>query len=414
MKINITYLNTKWLYFNLFILLLSCDSDKDHQDKSILQGEWRGLLRIQGQQLPFIFELSEEAGQYQVTLINGVERIPIDSVEKDQDSIYIPMHVFDATIVARVIDSTMEGYWIKHYIEDYKVPFRAGYKPKGRFIKPDQETQLNLSGEWAVIFRDGQDSTEAKGIFEQNEDHLTGTFLTPTGDYRFLEGIISGDSIWLSAFNGTSAYLFKAAASQPDILEGTFYSGKTGFSRWKAYRNRQARLPDPNEMTSLVSDQQIHFNFPDLSGQIISSSDEQFRGKPMIIQILGSWCPNCMDETAFLAKWYKQQDKYDISVVGLAFERKNDFSYARKLLTRFKQKYQVTYPILFAGSKEKENLKQAFPMIDQVLAFPTTIFVDSQGNIRQIHTGFSGPGTGKYFEEFKVNFKKMVKKLQES
>ena len=37
----------------------------------------------------------------------------------------------------------------------------------------------------------------------------------------------------------------------------------------------------------------------------VSLQDERYKGKVVIVSILGSWCPNCLDEAEFLAPWYK-------------------------------------------------------------------------------------------------------------
>ena len=45
------------------------------------------------------------------------------------------------------------------------------------------------------------------------------------------------------------------------------------------------------------------------------------------------------------------------------------------------------------------------------MSYPTTIFIDKKGKVREIHTGFSGPGTGKYYDEFVTEFNQLMDKL---
>ncbi|RZA31738.1 MAG: redoxin domain-containing protein, partial [Lysobacteraceae bacterium] len=129
--------------------------------------------------------------------------------------------------------------------------------------------------------------------------------MTATGDYRFLEGQLAGNLLQLSTFDGGFLYLFEATVQKDGSLKGEFWSGKTGYQTWEARKDANASLKDPTKITTLQpGTETISFTFPDLEGKKVSLSDDQFRNKVVIIQILGSWCPNCLDETAFLAPWY--------------------------------------------------------------------------------------------------------------
>jgi hypothetical protein len=60
---------------------------------------------------------------------------------------------------------------------------------------------------------------------------------------------------------------------------------------------------------------------------------------------------------------------------------------------------------------DKAEAAKTLPMLNKVLSFPTTIFIDRKGIVRQIHTGFSGPGTGIYYDEFVSDFNAFTEKL---
>jgi len=51
------------------------------------------------------------------------------------------------------------------------------------------------------------------------------------------------------------------------------------------------------------------------------------------------------------------------------------------------------------------------PALSAVLAFPTTIFIDRAGQVRQIHTGFVGPGTGEHYVNLQNNFTEITTSL---
>ncbi|MBK6543608.1 MAG: hypothetical protein IPG10_20590 [Flavobacteriales bacterium] len=80
-------------------------------------------------------------------------------------------------------------------------------------------SNAELSGEWEVHFSPGTtDAYDALGLFQQKDGRVTGTFGTETGDYRFLEGVLDGDSLKLSCFDGSRAFLFKAVLRNDSLL----------------------------------------------------------------------------------------------------------------------------------------------------------------------------------------------------
>ena len=74
-------------------------------------------------------------------------------------------------------------------------------------------------------------------------------------------------------------------------------------------------------------------------------------------------------------------------------------------------KLDVPYDFVIAGTDDKDQASKTLPMLNRVVAFPTTIFIDKHGKVRKIHTGFNGPGTGKYYEQFKEQFNETVNEL---
>jgi len=126
---------------------------------------------------------------------------------------------------------------------------------------------------------------------------------------------------------------------------------------------------------------------------------------------MGSWCPNCVDEAAFLAPWYKENKARGVEIVALSFERKDDLDFARTRISKFVKRFDIAYDILFAGLADKSQASEKLPALNRVLSFPTTILIDRKGNVRKIHTGFSGPATGEYYQEFIRHFNEDVTTL---
>ena len=252
------------------------------------------------------------------------------------------------------------------------------------------------------------------GEFKQVGAKVTGTFLTTTGDYRFLEGTINGDKLYLSTFDGGHAFLFTADISDNNTLtNGKFYSGYSGLDKWVAVRDENATLPDAYSLTYLkAGDKKIAFSFPGLDGKKVSLSDARFKDKVVIVQILGSWCPNCMDETSYLVNYYKKYHPKGVEIIGLAYERTNDFAKSVPTLKQLKNRFNITYPLLITGyTPANGDPQKSLPMLADFKGFPTTIIIDKKGDVRKIHTGFSGPGTGKYYTKFTNEFEKLTDDL---
>jgi thiol-disulfide isomerase/thioredoxin len=308
----------------------------------------------------------------------------------------------------------MRGNFLNHTRQSNNViRFHATHPSTFRFLDKPERTSRNITGRWQVIF-DGEDPDNrvAVGQFYQEGNRLTGTFFTPTGDYRYLEGEIGGDHLSLSCFDGSHAFLFVAKITDDHTISGEFFSGTHWHDTWTAWRNDSAILPDPESMTFMKPNyHKITFNLPDETGKLISWEDPRFQNKVLIIQLMGSWCPNCMDETRFLSSFYKLFRDKGVEIVALDFEKVTDSASVWKSIRRLKKHFDVTYPVLYAGSADKTEAAKILPMLNKVIAYPTTIFSDKQGFVKMIHTGFSGPATGREYELLTDKFDNFVWKL---
>lgn len=382
-------------------------------------GTWRCVLqRIDGQQIAFNFETSLVNNKQVLYVINASEKLLVDSITTKGDSIFIQMPFFAAGFAAILKpDGNLAGNYIKQYA-GYKVeiPFQAFYGNKKRYASNLKPTQ-NIAGRWAVDFPE-KDNTVTKAVAEfiQTADgKITGTFLTPTGDYRYLEGTVNGDSLKLSAFDGSHAILFSAKLNNnKTITNGHIYSGATSHDTWTAVKDSTAHLPDAYALTKMKQGEtKLDFTFPSTNNIPVSINDDKYKNKVVIIQILGSWCPNCMDETAFLSPYYNLNHAKGLEIIGLAYERTTDFETSKKALLTFQKRFNVQYPFLVTGVtvSDEQRTEKTLPQLDKIQAFPSTIFIDKKGNVRKIHAGYDGPATGMHYEAFKKEFDELVTSL---
>ena len=390
-----------------------------HADSTHLSaGIWLGQIeRKDGNTIPFNFQIKENGNKITVYVINGTEHLMVDNVRRKADSLFIEMPFFDSHFDLRIEDShSLEGNWVKNYGDrQVATRFHALYNISERYPAPAPPL-YNISGRWSVLFKSPEDSTISVGEFKQNGSRVTGTFLTITGDYRFLEGVVSGDTLKLSTFDGGHAYSFISRIVNPEkMTNGFHYAGAASVETWEAEKDENAKLPDEFSQTALSdsANARLHFSYPDLNHHMVSLSDPKFKNKVLIIQILGSWCPNCMDETRFMSPYYNQNKTRGVEVLGLAYERTTSFADAKRLLQPFVKRFDVTYPILITGVSVNDSLRaeKTIPEIKKIVGFPTTIFIDKKGMIRKIHTGFNGPGTGVHYELYKKEFNEIVNRL---
>ena len=396
----------------VILLLFTFLSCKEVENKtSLKEGMWRAEIKMQNQVLPFLFEVVKEGEKYSANLINGSEEsIALDEVEVVGDSVFITLHIFDIDLRAKINEDSLSGLYIKNYKEDYRIPFNAVHGEKKRFKNKNSNSLFD--GKWQTTFVENDSvSYPAVGIFKKEGDLLLGTFLTETGDYRYLEGYTENNKMSLFTFDGNHAFIFNATIKN-DSLKGTFHSGKDYVETFTSFKDKNARLTDADKLTFLKEGyDKVEFSFLGLDGVPVTLDDEKYQNKVVLLQIFGTWCPNCMDETKFYNNYYEKNKDKDFEIIGLAYEAKDDFAYAKARVEKMKQKYNVGYDYVIAGVYDKKAAAETLPMLNHIISFPTTIFIDKKGKVRKIHTGFSGPATGSYYEKYVDDFNSFMNQL---
>ena len=403
----------KGLLFAVLVSFFACKNEPkqvEESSKQLVAETYRAELSVSDHiKLPFIFKVEDAS---HITIFNAEEEIKVDEITYANDSVYIKLPVFEGHIQAKIEANALVGQFLVTE-KGRQMDFKAEVN-NTRFDKGADATE-NFDGIWETTFSPNteNDSYIAKGIFKQSGNKITGTFRTTTGDYRYLEGVLSGNKFQLSTFDGAHAFLFTGTITGDDIT-GTFYSGTHWKEPFVAKRNANYELPSAESLTYLKEGyDSIAFTFPDENGNEISLSDERFKDKVTLVQIMGTWCPNCLDESKYLANYYKQNSE-GLEIVGLAFEYVKTKEKAFKNISRLKKRLGITYPILLAqfGSSNKQKANDKLPMLNHVLSYPTTIFIDKKGKVRKIHTGFNGPATGNEYTKFKTEFEAFIWKLK--
>ena len=378
-------------------------------------GNWYAYLDISPDRIPFGLTLEKRDGNLIAILQNDTELLEFKEVTITGDSLKIVLDTFDAEINAKMnSEGGIEGTFHRNYQAEYKLDLFAERNADTRFPVSTPPT-VDFSGVWETTFiRDDRSTYKAIGDFRQDGNRLFGTFITNTGDYRFLEGNVSGNEFLLSVFDGGHAFFFTGKMDESGKITGRFRSGPSYTEGIEAVRNKSFELPDANTLTQLKPGfEKLEFSFPDTNGKLVSLSDPRFENKIVLVQLFGTWCINCLDETKFLVPWYEKNKEAGIEVVGLAFEAKPEFEYASARVKKYQDRLSVPYPLLIAGEFDKEKAAKALPALDALIAFPTLLYLDKNHRVRRINTGFTGPGTGEKYGRWIEQHELFVKKLLE-
>jgi len=391
--------------FVLAAVLIGCGGAPVEDDP---YGKWRAVLTVTGGDLPFGLELARKDGRDVAFLINGPERVEVTDVVIDGDRIALGMPGYPHRLEARLEDGQLRGavVFVTPGGESRALRLVAERGVEWRFFPEPEANPPDFSGRWALTFRDPGTGTERTGIAELSQQGhvVTGTVLRESGDDRYLAGEVRGDAVFLSRFDGGSARLYVARLDEQGELEGRY-----GPYELSGRRDPDAALRDVTTLTELKPDAgRPSFSLPDVDGRIVSLDDERFRDKVVILTIGGTWCPNCHDEAAFLRDFLPSRRAQGLEVVQLMFEYTEDFASASASVRDFVDKFAIDYPVLVAGSYGAGSVQEVLPEIETFYAYPTMLVLDREGRIRHTHTGFSGPATGKHYDEFQREFAELI------
>lgn len=380
-----------------------------------LKGEshWRGVFKLSnGQEVPFNFLVKSAPGTSKIYFLNAGEEFEGGKITQTGDSLFVSFDQFDNEFALGIENNILSGTLRRQDQKGNPIAVRAEPNNKTRFPETKNQPEGNISGTYDVRFElpNGKEE-KAVGLFTQDGKKLKATFLKVTGDSRYLDGIVDGNRFYLSSFIGSSPVYYKGSFTKENKISGEIV-GQRGSQKFSASPDENAALPDAYSLTFIKDGySDFDFSFPNLQGKMVSLKDEKYKNKVVVVAIGGTWCPNCIDEAAFLSPWYAKNKNRGVEVISLQYERQADPAYVNKAITAFKNRFNIQYEQLFAGIADKQKVAESLPALNTFLSFPTTIFIGKDGKVDKIHTGFTGPATGRYYEEFKKEFEEEISKL---
>ncbi len=403
-------LRTLRFLITLFIFLfLGCQ-------KSIpLKGMWAGTTTGAGnKQLPFQLFLDLQSAPPAGYFCNGYERTPIPEIQLRGDSLSLHFSEYGAAMLGIWNGKEWRGGFFRYRSDTSRNEFIASPIEAA----PTQATTLpigiSLVGKYQAYIpgKDGVDSTTIASFWIQN-DSLYGTLIAPDGDYGLFVGTQQGSTATLARFTGWQAFVMELEL-QETIWNGSLYARIGKPMQFRLVPRASAVSSSAQEHLTTMKNPKAPFTFlgTTMSGQLISSTDDRFKGKALLLDIMGTWCHNCMDAAPLLQQLYSEFGKDGIEVVGLAFEISDSPDLAKKNLSLFQQRYGLTYPLIFCGSTQDANVELKLRnQLDNFAGYPTTILVNNKGLVEKIHVGFKGPGTGEAYQEQVHQYYDAVKHL---
>lgn len=326
---------------------------------------------------------------------NGGETIQIDRI--GHNAFRIP--VFNGSLTLNTEDT---GQWtdsLRPASENgaYQVPFTLRETTLPAASKP-------IAGCWDVWF--GEDSAQQEGLARTQLDlrfadgRAEGTMRTPTGDYRYLSGQFNGNELNLQTFDGAHLFYFSATRSNDTWVNGHFYSGVHYHTTWSAAPaepwDSSAKLDQLNPPAD-----SLYVRLIDEDGNPYERTLLPKEGRVTVLDVLGTWCPNCMDEVRLLAALPMEH----ADQLSMAFERPDSAAEAYERLNHFRAEMGVDWDVVLGGKASKQVAANAFPFLDRIISFPTTLFIQHDGTVH-VHSGFNGPATGAAYEEEVAAFKR--------
>ncbi|MFT4662464.1 MAG: thiol-disulfide isomerase/thioredoxin [Ulvibacter sp.] len=375
---------------------------KQTNPTTVSLGDWMLYFDIGSDEIPINIEFAlNETGLLVANVVNAKEIILIEKITLDKDSMIFEMPLFNSKFFTKIHSKdSLTGYWINYNKSaDYKIPVRIVSGKKPRFTGGDRA--VSLKDRWRVTFNPEkkEDSYDAIGVFHTQEGAgIAGTFLTETGDYRFLDGNIINDSLKLSCFDGAHLFLFKARVQGDSLTGGKFHSGNHYLGLWNGVANNDYELRDPNDITNIINNKSWRdVKVRSVDNKELALGEMNLENKVSIIQIMGTWCPNCVDESIYFKELHQKYSDAGLKIVPVCFEKEH---LAFDLMTRFKERLGLPYSIYLGGKLSKNEAVKVFPMLNDIISFPTSMIIDKNGVVRKIHTGFYGPSTGDYYTNY--------------
>jgi thiol-disulfide isomerase/thioredoxin len=370
-----------------------------------LAGEWDATVQAGGVDIPCRFVISGDGANVQGTFFNGDELYSSTSGHFENGTLALDFEYTTSNLRATWKEGRLEGVY-------HSTLGNYGFRAAPHVVPPPPSANPpSIDGAWEFAVKSGKGEEAWQFLVRQNGPDVKASILRVDGDTGTLAGVWRDGKFVLSHFSGARPALL-VITPQPD---GSLHLLMNATREYTALRPEVARSrglappTDPTEHTG-VKDPSLpfQFSFADLSGKTVSNTDPRFKNKVIVVNILGSWCPNCHDEAPFLEEVYKKYRSKGLEVVALDFEDAGQLHDPARMRA-FQKRYGIDYTILLAGATSEINEK--LPQLRNFNAWPTTFFLGRDGRVAHVHAGFPSSASGQKYSEAKREFQDTVERL---
>jgi len=393
-------------------------------------GLWDAAVTVNGVDIPFRLEIAGEGASLKGSFFNGDEKITSTRGRVDGDALSLDFDDYATRLDATFKDGRLEGRYDRGPRGFY--PFKAT-----RFAAAAESGTAvpSIAGVWRVPYQSAKGESAWQLIVRQSGAEVSAAILRVDGDTGTLTGTYKNGAFVLSHFSGARPSLFEVTPQKDGTLtivqkalstkatpnpktgkiapsDSVSPDGTRTYTATRSDDPRAASLPQPSDPTRFTSvkdpSQPLRFSFPDLQGHLVSNSDARFHGKVLLVNITGSWCPNCHDEAPFLVELYRTYHARGLEIVALSFEETEQLENLPRLRA-FIDLYHISYPVLVAGTPD--DLADKLPQAVNLSSFPTTFFIGRDGLVRGAHAGFPGKASAKFHTEATKEITERVEQL---
>jgi thiol-disulfide isomerase/thioredoxin len=396
------YLRRLWT-LSLLVFAVAC-LPTPGQAQSI-DGLWDATVTVNNVAIPFRIELSSKGTEVRSYFFNGEERVNASTQGSYRDGFLdLKFASYATELKATSKDGLLTGSYEGGPGSSY--PFQAKRHNPSLTASADSSAPL-IDGRWEIQVKSPKGESAWHFIVKQSGPSVSAAILRVDGDTGTLSGNYKDGKFVLSHFTGERPFYLEVTP----LVDGTLHLELSNYRETQtltAFRPEAARgkglapPDDPTQHTKLKNpNEPLHFSFPDLQGRIVSDDDARFRGKVVLVNITGSWCPNCHDEAPFLEALYQKYRDQGLDIVALDFEPAEQLKDPSRLRA-FIARYGIEYTYLIAG--EPSQLNEKIPQAKNLNAWPTTFLIGRDGLVHDIHTGFTSRASG----EFDANLRQEI------
>jgi thiol-disulfide isomerase/thioredoxin len=375
-----------------------------------IAGLWSATVNVKGTEIPFKIEFSGDGAAVRGWFFNGKEREISTGGNFENGALLLNFDSYASTLKATIRNGVLDGQYLQRGKSLPIHAVRAESKPTPTGKVPD------ISGLWYLqgVASSKHDEKAWQFVVEQRGAEVSGAILRVDGDTGTLTGSYQDGKFVLSHFSGARAALVVVTPQHDGTLvvelKGQRQEGAITAVRPEQARAKGLDLPPDYDRHAGVKDpsKPFTFSFPDLDGKVVSNTDARFQGKVLLINITGSWCPNCHDEDKFLPTLYDKYHSEGLEIVALDFEEPEQLANPVRLRTLVARE-GIRYPVLLGG--ETASAKEKLPQALGWDSWPTTYFVGRDGLVRKVHSGFPSRGSGELYQKTMQEFVSEIERL---